>query len=153
MAAAANPLAMLAAAMQAKALASGGRPMGAMTPGGGPAMGPSGAVSAAQNAGQQFASQFAELQGADPGLALSQLKQMKLVLARMVPAYIERLPGVVSNIARIFPSLDGAIKEAEKAQQALQQLAPPHPAPGPPQIAHSAVNAVPSGYGGASQPI
>lgn len=148
MAAGANPLDALKAATLARALGSGQKPMGAMTPGGGPAMGPSGAVGQADNAGAQFAAQFAELQGSDPGLIVNQLRQMKTVIARMFPALIERLPGVTTNLARVLQPLDAAIKEAEKAQQTLSTLAPPQSAPGPANIAHSAVNAAPSGYGG-----
>lgn len=148
MAVGANPLDALKAAMLARALGGGQRPMGAMTPGGGPAMGPSGALGQAQNAGAQFASQFADLQGSDPGLILNQLKQMKMVIARMFPVLIERLPGVTTNLARMLAPLDGAIKEAEKAQQTLSTLAPPQGSPGPSTISHAAINASPSGLSG-----
>jgi len=142
---AANPLAQfLQAAMLRKAMAGGGAsPMG---PQGGPAMGPSGAPSATTPAGQQFASQMSELQGADPGMILNQLKQIRTVFARMLPFTIERLPGVATNVASLLRPLDGAIKEAEKAQQTLSTLTPPRPAPGAAQIGHSAVN-TPTGGG------
>jgi len=115
-----------------------------MAPAGGPAMGSSGAPSTVPTAGQQFSSQMSELQGADPGMVLNQLKQIRTIFARMLPFTIERLPGVATNVAAVLRPLDGAIKEAEKASQTMATLSPQPPAPGAGQINHSAVSA-PSG--------
>jgi len=78
-------------------------------PGAGPG-GPGG-----DDAGSQYAAQVAELKGADPGMLLRQLKQMKQICAVLMVQNLERLPNVSGQLSKLVPMFDRVIKEVQQA--------------------------------------
>lgn len=101
-----NPIAqMIMSALQSRTAAGGGAPgqtMPGQTPGG-------------DDAGSQYAQQVSELKGADPGMLIRQLKQMKQVCAVLMVQNLERLPNVSGQLSKLVPMFDRVIKEAQQA--------------------------------------
>lgn len=115
MAAAGNPLAsMIMSALQNRTQAGGGQPGQTMPGQGAPGGDPSGGGGG--DAGSQYAQQVSELKGADPGMLLRQLKQMKQICAVLMVQNLERLPNVSGQLAKLVPMFDRVIKEATQAQ-------------------------------------
>jgi TolA-binding protein len=107
MAAQANPVAMVMSALQSRTGA------GAAPPGGGP-----GAVSDGNQSpdpASQYAQQVSELKGADPGMLLRQVKQMKQLVATLMVQNLERLPNVAGQLSKMIPDFDKVIKEIMQA--------------------------------------
>jgi hypothetical protein len=109
MAAGAPPIAqMIMSALQSRTAGGGGAPgqtmPGQTAPGGG------------EDAGAQYAQQVAELKGADPGMLLRQLKQMKQICAVLMVQNLERLPNVSGQLSKLVPMFDRVIKELQQAQ-------------------------------------
>ncbi len=111
MASSPNPLmSMIMSGLQARTSAGGGMP-GQTMPGQQAPQGMGGG-----DAGEQYASQVAELKGADPGMLLRQLDQLKKVLANIAVQNMQRLPNVSGKIFKIIPQFDQVIKEVQQAQ-------------------------------------
>lgn len=66
--------------------------------------------------GQQYAQQVAELKGADPGMLLRQIKQMKQICAVLMVQNLERLPNVSGKLSKLIPQFDSVLKELQQAQ-------------------------------------
>jgi len=113
MSSAGNPLAsMIMSALQSRTAAGGGQP-GQTMPGQG---GMPGGMPGGDDAGAQYAQQVAELKGADPGMLLRQLKQMKQICAVLMVQNLERLPNVSGQLSKLVPMFDRVIKEVSQAQ-------------------------------------
>lgn len=67
------------------------------------------------DAAAQYSQQVSELKGADPGMLLRQLKQMKQICAVLMVQNLERLPNVSGQLAKLVPQFDRVIKEAMQA--------------------------------------
>jgi hypothetical protein len=85
--------------------------------GGAPGMpGAGGGDTSGGDTGQQYAQQVAELKGADPGMLLRQIKQMKQICAVLMVQNLERLPNVSGKLSKLIPQFDSVIKEISQAQ-------------------------------------
>lgn len=102
----ANPMASLMARNIIEGLASRGQ-----NPQGSP--GPSGADP--DTAGTVLSERMSELQGADPGMIMRKLQQMKKETVELLPQIAFRIPGMSKHLSGLLKSLDGAIKEVEQA--------------------------------------
>jgi len=105
-----NPLAMLFNAISARNQ-SGGVP-----PGGGPqSVGMGGGDPSINAGGGDYAQQVSELKGADPGMLLREIKQMKQKCAVLMVQNLERLPNVSGQLSKMVPMFDRVIKEIGQA--------------------------------------
>lgn len=84
--------------------------------GGGAGMPGGGDPSGGGDTGQQYAQQVAELKGADPGMLLRQIKQMKQICAVLMVQNLERLPNVSGKLSKLIPQFDSVLKEIQQAQ-------------------------------------
>jgi hypothetical protein len=100
---------LIMSALQNRTAAGGGVP-GQTMPGSGGG-GPSGG-----DAGADYAQQVAELKGADPGMLLREMKQMKQKCAVLMVQNLERLPNVSGQLSKLIPLFDRVIKEISQAQ-------------------------------------
>ena len=114
--AAGNPLSsIIMSALQSRTAAGGGAPGQTM-----PGQGQPG-----EDPGAQHAQQVSELKGADPGMLLRQLKQMKQVCAVLMVQNLERLPNVSGQLSKLVPMFDRVIKEVQQAQSVNSAVRPP----------------------------
>jgi hypothetical protein len=117
MASAGNPLqSIIMSALQARTAAGGGQPGQTM-----PGQGMPGAPGApggmgGDDASQAYVQQVSELKGADPGMLLRQVQQLKKICASMAVQNLERLPNVAGQLFKIVPSFDRVLKELQQAQ-------------------------------------
>jgi hypothetical protein len=87
--------------------------MPGQTPGMPGVPGASGAPS--EDAGAQYAQQVSELKGADPGMLLRQVTQIKKICASLGVQNLERLPNVAGQLLKLVPQFDRVIKEIQQA--------------------------------------
>src|SRR5271157_4906881 len=99
---------LIMSALQSRTAAGGGQP-GQTMPGSG------GGDSGGGDPGAQYSQQVAELKGADPGMLLRQVKQMKQIIATLAVQNMERLPNVSGQLFKITPMFDRVIKEIQQA--------------------------------------
>ena len=104
-----NPLALLMQSLSARTAAG--------SPGGNPQGSPMDDQSG-------YAQQVAELKGADPGLLLRELKQMKQKCAVLMVQNLERLPNVSGQLSKLVPMFDRVIKEISQAQNVNSAVRP-----------------------------
>lgn len=103
--------ALIMSALQARTAGGGGTP-GQTMPGGSPGGGdPSGGDPSAM-----YAQQVAQLKGADPGMLLREITEMKKKIAVMMVQNLERLPNVSGTLSKLIPQFDRVIKEISQAQ-------------------------------------
>jgi hypothetical protein len=125
MAASPNPLVgMIMSALQARTAGGGGMP-GQTMPGQGGQPGQIPGQEQGPDAGAQYAQQVSELKGADPGMLLRQLKQMKQICAVLMVQNLERLPNVSGQLSKLVPMFDRVIKEVGQAQNVNSAVRPP----------------------------
>src|ERR1700722_16704984 len=110
MAAGANPMAQVMAALQARS--AGGPQGGGMPPGGG---GAPATDQGGQDPAAQYSQQVSELKGADPGMLNRQLKQMKQMCAVLMVQNLDRLPNVAGRLSKLIPMFDQVLKEVQAA--------------------------------------
>lgn len=106
---------LIMSALQARTAGGGGAPGQTMSGGGDPGGGDPGA---------QYAQQVSELRGADPGMLLRQIKQMKTICATLAVQNMERLPNVAGQLFKIAPMFDRALKEIQQAQNVNSAVRP-----------------------------
>lgn len=94
---------LIMSALQNKTATGGGQP-GQTMPGAG-----------GDTTGADYSQQVAELKGADPGMLLRQVKQMKQICAVLMVQNLERLPNVAGQLSKIIPQFDRVIKEIQQA--------------------------------------
>lgn len=105
--AASNPIGqMIMSALQSRTSGGGGTPGQTM---------PGQSGQGGDDPGAQYAQQVAELKGADPGMLLRQLKQMKQICAVLMVQNLERLPNVSGQLSKLVPQFDRVIKEVQQA--------------------------------------
>lgn len=125
MAASPNPLVgMIMSALAARTAGGGGMPGQTMPGQGGGAPGMPGQEQG-PDAGAQYSQQVSELKGADPGMLLRQLKQMKQICAVLMVQNLERLPNVSGQLSKLVPMFDRVIKEIGQAQNVNSAVRPP----------------------------
>lgn len=94
--------------LAAKTAGGGGAPQGGDPPSG----------------GGEYAQQLASLKGADPGLLMKAVKEMKQKCAVLMVQNLERLPNVSGQLARIVPMFDKVLKEIGQAQNVNSAVRP-----------------------------
>ena len=77
------------------------------------------------DSGAQYAQQVASLKGADPGMLLRDITEMKKHIAVMMVQNIERLPNVSGTLSKLIPQFDKVIKEISQAQNVTSAVRPP----------------------------
>lgn len=105
----------------------GGPPGGAPSPngGGGGMPGTSASLPGGDSTAQQYASEYSSLKGADPGLLLRELTQMKQRLAVLMVQNLERLPNVAGQIAKLIPIFARVSKDLQEATNVQGAVRPP----------------------------
>ena len=78
--------------------------------------GPGGPQGGDPSQGPDYAQQVAQLKGADPGMLLQEMKQMKQKCAVLMVQNLERLPNVSGSLSKLIPQFDKVIKEISQAQ-------------------------------------
>lgn len=111
---------LIMSALQARTAGGGGAPGG--MPGGGP---PGGGDPSGGDPSAMYASQVAQLKGADPGMLLRDITEMKKKIAVMMVQNLERLPNVSGTLSKLIPQFDRVIKEISQAQNVNQAVRPP----------------------------
>jgi hypothetical protein len=106
---------LIMSALQNRTAAGGGMP-GQTMPGGMPGMPGGGGDPGGGDPGAQYAQQVAELKGADPGMLLREMKQMKQKCAVLMVQNLERLPNVSGQLSKLIPMFDRVVKEISQAQ-------------------------------------
>ena len=128
-----NPLLQMAlAGLQARAgsVPPGGAPAAAAAPGANPmqallagnagpavgAPGGNGGGGGAPDMGNDVSAMLANLRGADPGMLVRQINNIKRLLAVLSVHFMEPLPQVAGEISKVIPQLNRITGQAEKAQ-------------------------------------
>jgi hypothetical protein len=101
---------LIMSALQGRTASGGG------APGGMPGMPGGGGDPGGGDQGAQYAQQVAQLKGADPGMLLQEMKQMKQKCAVLMVQNLERLPNVSGTLSKLIPQFDRVIKEIQQAQ-------------------------------------
>lgn len=70
-----------------------------------------------EGAGDMLSQRMAELGGADPGMVLRKLTQMKQEVIALIPQLAMKIPGMSKHLPTLLKSIDGAIDEIGKASQ------------------------------------
>ena len=109
---------LIMSALQSRTAAGGGMPGQTMPGSGGGDLG-------GGDPGAQYAQQVSELKGADPGMLLREMKQMKQKCAVLMVQNLERLPNVSGQLSKLIPLFDRVIKEISQAANVNSAVRPP----------------------------
>lgn len=109
---------LIMSALQNRTAAGGGMPGQTMP-------GQSGGMPGGEDAGAAYAQQVSELKGADPGMLLREMKQMKQKCAVLMVQNLERLPNVSGQLSKLIPMFDRVVKEISQAQNVNSAVRPP----------------------------
>ena len=85
----------------------------------GPAVGApgvAGGASGGPDVGNDFSAMLANLRGADPGMLVRQINNIKRLLAVLSVHFMEPMPQVAGEMSRLIPQLNRVTTQAERAQ-------------------------------------
>lgn len=85
---------------------------------------------------KSLSQRMAELRGADPGMVMRKLNQMKKDCVELIPQVAFTIPALAKHLSAVLKGLDGALKEAEQGanvEKSISQGPISHSAAGTPQ--------------------